>query len=98
MSKSTCRFPVWKLFLFLAVLLLGNATISIYDAVVHPTIAASVAVDQLDNTERGAITMRAYDQVQNLFPVGVWGATVLFGALLFRADFMRLITNLRNEL
>ena len=95
---------MWKLYIFLALLFAGYGALSVFDSVVHPTIAANLAVNQLDDTEGSAIAMRTYDRAQNFFPFGIWGTTIFFGAYLvfgtalFRADLFRLITQLSENL
>jgi hypothetical protein len=89
---------VWKLIVFVVAFCAGTAILSTFDAVAHPTIAASLAVDQLQDTESSAIAMRAYDRAQNFLPGGIQGAILflgaylLFGTALFRADLARLAT------
>jgi hypothetical protein len=97
------KLPLWKLFVFFGLLIAGYTLVSAFDAIAHPTIAANIAVNQLDDTESGAIAIRTYDRAQNFFPFGVWGITIfigaylVFGTALFRADLVRLITRLPEK-
>ena len=75
-----------------AVVLLNSFT----DVIVHPTIAADVAVGQLENDEGAAITMRGYDTLYNAFPLISWGAATLFGLFMFRSNIKGLFASDRR--
>lgn len=90
------KFPMWKLFLLAALVLISTGVLATFDTTMHPTVAANLAVNQLENTESGAIAVRTYDRAQNVFPFIVPLATAFFGCLLFRADIVRLINYLRS--
>ena len=57
--------------------------------IVKPSIDASIAVDQLQDSETAAITMRSYDRFASSIPLISWTMTGLFGLVLF---YGRLVT------
>lgn len=97
------KFPMWKFWLFAAFAFGSFAILSGFDTAVHPTISATLAVAQLDDTEGSAIAMRTYERVFSDFPLGIWGAIgfvglcLVFGTTLFRADIVQLFTRRRND-
>lgn len=96
------RFPMWKAWLFLAFIVGSQGLLGLFDNAINPTVAATVAVGQLENTEGGAIAMRTYDQVQNalpgsqLFTVVLLGGYLVCGGALFRADLVHLVSRLKK--
>lgn len=90
------KFPMWKLFLLAALVLISTGVLATFDTTMHPTVAANLAVNQLENTESGAIAVRTYDRAQNFFPLVVLCTTAFFGLLLFRTDISRFINYLRS--
>lgn len=77
--------------IFLLVLAVGAVLLlnSLIDVGAHPTIAADIAVSQLQNDEGAAVTMRSYDIAYNALPLLSWGAVTLFGLFLFRSPVKR---------
>lgn len=81
------KFKIVLMVLAVATVLLLN---SFVDVGAHPTIAADLAVGQLQNDEGAAIAMRSYDIFYNALPLLSWGAAALFGMFLFRSDVKKL--------
>ena len=92
------KLPIWKLLLFGLVVFTGLTALSVFDTTLHPTISADLAVNQLNDTEAGAIAMRAYDRFQSFLPAGVSiltafiGLCLVFGSALFFTDVIQLFT------
>lgn len=89
-------FPLWKVYLCIAVFIASILFMNAYDNTVDPFVSATVAVQQLEDSETGAIATRSYTSFQNLLPLGVQGfaiflvAFVIFGASLFSTDLLAL--------
>jgi hypothetical protein len=75
----------------LVVLVLCLAALSVnscLDVVLHPSVSADVAVNQLEDDEFGAAAMRSYDRFYNAVPVVSWGCVVLVGLAMFRSEIV----------
>lgn len=51
--------------------------------IVKPSIDASIAVDQLQDSETAALAMRGYDRFASSIPIVSWTMVGLFGLVLF---------------
>jgi hypothetical protein len=69
---------VWLLFA-----LIGCAVFNGMVEVGQPSIDALIAVDQLEDSEAAALTMRSVSRFENAIPLLSYGAVALFGLLLF---------------
>lgn len=74
--------------LVLVALVLGTIN-TMFDLVIHPTLAANVAVDQLKDDDTAAAVMRSYDVIANLLPVVLVIMFLGVGILVFRSEIRR---------
>jgi hypothetical protein len=72
-----------RTFLFALIVLAACTLNTVFDTVVHPTVSAQLAVQQLDDTEASAISMRSYDRLASSLPVLSWAIVGLSGLALF---------------
>jgi hypothetical protein len=79
---------VARIFLML-VLVLGCTWFNSIADLLHPTVASNLAVDQLQNDESSAITIRSYEYVMALLPILSWAFVALFGVFLFRNEIRK---------
>ncbi len=59
----------------------------------QPSIDAIIAVDQLEDSEAAALTMRSVSRFENAIPMLSYGAVALFGLLLFWRDISSAMKN-----
>ena len=55
----------------------------------QPTLDASIAVQQLEDTEASALAMRSFSRFTSSLPLFSYGAVALFGLLLFWGNISR---------
>jgi len=70
----------------LVLLALAVAACIVFNGMVdtlQPSLDAAIAVDQLQDSETAAITMRGVSRFENFVPLLSWSSVGLFGLLLF---------------
>jgi hypothetical protein len=87
-----------KILLFAIIALACLSFIVTWEIALHPSVSATVAVNQLADDESAAILMRSYDRINAFLPVTLGAVTVLFGLLLFGSDVVSAVKRaLSNE-
>lgn len=56
---------------------------SFFDVVIHPSLSAEIAAQQLSNSEVAAVTVRGYEHAANLLPLITWSMVGVFGLILY---------------
>lgn len=59
------------------------ATNTFFDVVLHPSLSAELAAQQLTNSEVAAVTIRGYEHAANLLPVITWSLVGVLGLALY---------------
>jgi hypothetical protein len=91
--SNNYKFPIWKVIIFISLFITNCLTLTAFDLFVHPILFANLAVNQFNDSNVAAITIRVYGCLQNfLYPLNPLGLIlfIAFGLVLFHRDLLQL--------